>query len=132
VVVVFRHHEALDLRLEALARASHQHALLLERLDDGEHATDVVDRRVAHVRERGRRDHGADAVAGEELERQRAIVVAADQVPALDAVVARAIDAGKVDADVGGEPVRAGRAALPRRASTGRTAAGAGRCGRRR
>ena len=51
-VVVLGDDEALDLGLQALARAAHEHALLLERLDDREDAADVVDRRVAQVRER--------------------------------------------------------------------------------
>ena len=76
LAVVLGDDEALDLALQPLARAAHQHALLLERLDDREDAADVVDRRVAQVRERRRRDHRADAVAREELEQQRAVDVA--------------------------------------------------------
>ena len=54
-VVVLGDDEALDLALEPLARAADEDALLLERLDDLQDAADVVDRRVAHVRERAPR-----------------------------------------------------------------------------
>ena len=80
--------EALDLHLQPLPRPAHENTLFLERLDDLQDAADIVDRRVAHVRERRRRDHRADAVAREELEQQRAVDVPADEMRAHDAVVA--------------------------------------------
>src|SRR6185295_3447996 len=97
--------EALDLGLQALARAAYEDALFLERLDDLQQSADVVDRRVAKVRERRGRDHRADTVAREELEQQRAVEVTADQVRSLHAVVAGADRARQVVLDVGGNLV---------------------------
>src|SRR5204863_10209375 len=70
VVVVFGDDEALDLALQPLARPAHEDALLLQRLDNRNDAADVVDRRIANVRERGRRQHRSNTVAREELEQQ--------------------------------------------------------------
>ena len=131
--VVLGDDEALDLGLQPLARAAHQNALLLERLDDREDAADVVDRRAAQVRERRRRDHRAHAVAREELEQQRAVEVAADEVRALDAVVAGADRARQVVLDVRRAAWRRRPRAAPRRRwSTARSAAAGGRCARPR
>ncbi len=52
--VVLGDDEALDFHLQALARAAHQDALVLQRLDDRQDAADVVDRRAAQMRERRR------------------------------------------------------------------------------
>ncbi len=57
--VVLGDDEALDLHFQPLARAAHQHALILQRLDDGQDAADVVDRRAAQVGQRRGRDHRA-------------------------------------------------------------------------
>src|SRR6185503_2727571 len=77
VVIVLRDDEPLDLRLQPLARAAAEDTLLLQRLDDRQDAAGIVDGGIADVRERGRRHHGADAVAREELEQQRAVMVPA-------------------------------------------------------
>ena len=103
VVVVFRDDEALDLALQPLARAPHEHTLLLERLDDRENAADVVDGRIADMRERRRGEHRAHAVPREELEQQRAVVVAAYEMRALHAVVARPDRRRQVDPHIGRE-----------------------------
>ncbi len=131
-VVVLGDDEALDLHLEPLARAADEDALLLERPDDLQDAADVVDRRAAQVRERRRGDHRPDAVAREELEQQRAVDVAADEVRALDAVVAGADRAGQVVHARRRAACRGCGPAAPRRPwSTARSAA-AGPCARPR
>src|SRR6185436_7183901 len=108
VIIVLGNDEPLDLAFEALSRATDEHALLLERLDDTEDAADVVNRRVAQMCERRRGDHRADAVAGEKLEQQRTVVMAADEMRARDTVVTRTNRGGQVDADVRRQAVGAG------------------------
>src|SRR5438477_10118995 len=87
-VVVLGDDETLDLHFQALSRAAHQDSLIFKRLDDRKNSADVIDRGAAQMRQRTRRDHGADTVAREKLQKQRGVVVARDEVRALDAVVA--------------------------------------------
>ena len=95
--VVLRDDEALDLHFEPFARAAHEHAFCLQRLDDRQDAADVVDCRAAQMRERRGGDHRAHAVASEQLEQQRAVAMAADEVRPLNAVIAGAERARQVD-----------------------------------
>ena len=98
--VVLRDDEALDLHFEPFARAAHEHAVCLQRLDDRQDPADVVDRRAAQMRERRGGDHRAHAVASEQLEQQGAVAMAADEVRPLDTVVAGAERARQVDQHV--------------------------------
>ena len=87
--IAHHHVELADLELELLARARHQHAGVLERLDQCQHTADVLDARLAHrlVVLVGV-EHQPDAVAGVELAQQRALLGGADQVHAAHAAVA--------------------------------------------
>src|SRR6185437_1105611 len=83
-----------------------------ERLDDRQDAADVVDRCAAQVGQRRGGDHRAHAVAREELEQQRAVVMAGNQMRALDAVFAGANRAWEVILDVGRQLAAAGEQRL--------------------
>src|ERR1700682_3500465 len=87
--IVLCHHEALDLHLEAFARTPDEHTLVLERRDDRQNSSDIVDGRAAQLCQRCGGDHGSDAITGKELEEERAVVMAGEQVSAFDTVVAR-------------------------------------------
>ena len=101
VAVVLGDDEALDLAFEALARPAHQHALLLQRLDDaGEFRRRRRSSRCGCARARSRRPSVPTPSRVKSLEQQRAVVVAADEVRALDAVVARADRGWQVDPHV--------------------------------
>ena len=95
--------EALDLHFQALSRAAHEDSLIFERLDNRKNSADVIDRGAAQMRERTRRDHGADTVAREKLQEERTVVVTRDEVRALDAVVAGADGARQVMLHIRGQ-----------------------------
>src|SRR3546814_11827269 len=83
------HVEVLDVEFELFARACDQHVLLLERLDQRQHAADVFDGGIARGFVIGVGiQHQADAVARVQLAQQRAVVMA-DEVNALDAALGR-------------------------------------------
>ena len=86
--VAFDDVEVRDLPLELLPRTAYQRPGFLQRADQLENASDVVDvgapDRVVAVGV----DHGADAVAGEQLQQQGAIDSPVDDVDAADAVAA--------------------------------------------
>ena len=70
--VVLDDHEVADLGFQELPASLHQRAVRFERLDQRQHAADVLDARRPQFLERIAADHGADAGVREELEQQRA------------------------------------------------------------
>src|SRR5437667_203579 len=77
-----------------------EHAVRLQRLDDRQDPADVVDRRAAQMRDRRGGDHRAHAVAGEQLQQQSAVAMAADEMRPPDSVVAGAESTRQVDQDI--------------------------------
>ena len=86
--VALDHRELRDLVLELLARAAHQDAFLLQRLDQLDDAAHVLDLGGADLFVGVVGDQRARAVAGEQLLQQGAVARVGDDVHALDAVAA--------------------------------------------
>ena len=63
----------VDLHFQPLAAAPDQRAVRLQRRDQRQDGADVVVRGIAQQRQRRAGQHGADAVAGEELHQHRAV-----------------------------------------------------------
>ncbi len=84
------HQEIADLRFQELAAALDERAVGLERLDQRQHAADILDARRAELLERIGGDHGADAALREELEQQRSRHATRDEVRAAHAAGERA------------------------------------------
>src|SRR6185369_3110258 len=80
--VVLDDDEVADLRFEQLAAALHQRAFGFQRLDQRQHAADVLDACRPQLFELVGADHGADTRCGEELEQQRTRDAAREQVRA--------------------------------------------------
>ena len=81
---MLEHDEPADLLLEQLAAAAHQRAVGLQRLDQPQDAADVVDRCLAQPLELVGGEHAARASVREELDQQRPVYLARDDVRALD------------------------------------------------
>ncbi len=97
-------HEAVDLGLEQLARAAHQHARFLQRTDQLEDAADVVERRRVHRLEGLGGDERARALAGEQLAQNDAVGRARKHVDALDPAAAADGAVGQVQQQILGQP----------------------------
>jgi len=76
------HAELLDLSLQHFARTAHQDALLFQRADQLQQATDVLDGRLAHHFELLLRHQRTATAPGEQLGEQRAVLGIADDVAA--------------------------------------------------
>src|SRR5437660_12860746 len=87
--VVLDDDEVADLGFQQLAASFHQRAVGFERLDEREHAADVLDARRPQLLERIGGDHRADAGVREKLEQQRAGPAARTPMRAAGARAAR-------------------------------------------
>src|SRR5690625_5518092 len=76
-----------DLLLQEISGAPDQHPGGLQGLDQPEDAADILDGGRANALIGLGADQGADAIPGEQLSQQRAIVAIADEVDALDAAL---------------------------------------------
>ena len=88
--VAVDHDVILDLVLQPLPGSGDQHAAGLERLEQREQAADVIQYRLPQLLVAILGDHGADPVAGEQLAKQRVVVVPGKQVRTADTVAGRA------------------------------------------
>ena len=94
--IALQHHIVVDLMFETLPRAGHQDATLLQRPQQRQQATDILEARLAQLLIALTRDHGADAVTGEQLAQQGVTVAPAQQVSAPDAAPCGATGSGQV------------------------------------
>ena len=88
--IVIEDREAADLHLDAFAAALDQGAVGLQRTDQGEYRADVVDRRLAQMRQRRLGHHRTDAGAGEKLHQHGPVGSAVDEMHPTDTAAAGA------------------------------------------